>query len=109
MHDDWQPPHAPWDRITQYGPEWERTWHDAWRAMRPYGRFPSLHVIDITFRYPDRAWLRGSWGEIAAIACGRHARCESVVPDHATLGGALRRVVVVRDRDTGMIVTVHNA
>lgn len=109
MHDDWQPPHASWDRIATYGPEWEAEWQRAWRAMRPYGRFPSLHVIDNLFRYPSRTWMRSSWGEIAALSRGHARRQVGAVPDHATLGGAPRRVAVVQDPDTGKIVTVHNA
>ncbi len=109
MHDDWQPPFAPWVRTVRYGPEWEIEWYRAWRVMRPHGRYPSLHVIDNLFDHTDRSWMRNCWDDIAALTRNGERECVGLVQDLATLGGVIRRIKVVRDTNTGMIVTVHNA
>jgi hypothetical protein len=63
MHDEWQPPPVPNVREDAGG-----DWHDLWRRahleMRPYGRRPSRHLIDMLLE-DDRRWLQESLGAIA--------------------------------------------
>lgn len=103
------PPDPPWNRIERYGEAWGIEWRRAWIAMAVHDRVPSYHFIDNVLKEPRRAWMRESYGDIAALtATGGACQWVGWVPNRATLGVWQSKILVRLDEETRTIMTAFN-
>jgi hypothetical protein len=100
--------------------DWGEAWHAEWvrahRAMAPWERVPSLHLIDDVARNRPRTrgWIRHAWDIIAATTHGPDERLQPdgrirftrvvLMPD--TMG--IVRLRVILDHDHHTIVTAFD-
>ena len=94
-------------------PEWHAMWVHACIEMAPYGRRPSVHLIDQLLDMPDRNWLLDQFAGLgdATIQPGGTLQSNGretwniQLLDHATM--IIKDVRVVLDIDGVVILTAH--
>lgn len=64
MTPPWTPPPPPNARLDA-GNEWLDEWNRAHRIMHPYGRVPSMHLIDDAVFQGARRWINSIYDTIA--------------------------------------------
>jgi hypothetical protein len=109
MHDEWQPPPVPNVRHDA-GSDWHDLWRRAHAEMRPYGRRPSMHLVDQLLQDPAREWLAEHLREIAqSTLATAHARRDGyhAFATRITSFATMRRyeVRVILDPEFNEIVT----
>lgn len=103
------PPQVPASR-RDHGDAWRQLWEEAHRVMRPYGRAPSMHLVDRLLEYRDRRWLQAQLHAIVLATLDERRATESDDRAHWTIQlwnpGTMKRehVRIVLDRSTNEVL-----